>query len=67
MQKVVEVLKEEFGTKVIVKENTVKTTVQSINGNQIWGLKDIYEYVKVKDITLKRSGTGITIIVEFND
>jgi len=63
MQRVKEMLEMEFGTRVTVQGNVVKTTVKSINGNQIWGLQEIYRKNDVKDVNFKRSGTGITILV----
>ena len=63
MQEVKQILEDEFGTKVTTQNNVVKTTVKTINGSQIWALKDIYEYKKVKGVDLKRSGVGMTIIV----
>jgi hypothetical protein len=66
MQEVKTILENDFGTKVTVQGNVVKTTVTTINGNQIWGLKLIYDFEEVDEVTLKRSGTGITILVTLN-
>ncbi len=65
MQNVKQILESEFGTKVTTQENIVKTTVKTINGNNISNLSDIYFNPFVKEVLLKRSGTGLTIIVTF--
>jgi hypothetical protein len=67
MQEVKQILERGFNTRVTVQGNVVKTTVKSINGNQIWGLQEIYKKLTTKDVELKRSGTGITIIVTLED
>jgi hypothetical protein len=67
MQEVKQILEREFNTKVTIQGNVVKTTVKSINGSQIWGLQEIYKKLTVNDVELKRSGTGMTIIVTLED
>ena len=63
MQKIKETIEEIFETKVTVQDKIIKTTVQNINGNEIAALSDIYHLKDVLTIDLKRSGTGITILV----
>jgi len=57
-------LEELFGLTIQVNDKTLKVHVKVLNGNDIWNLTDIYSNRGVKEIILKRSGTGITIIVE---
>ena len=63
MQKIKETIEEIFETKVTVQDKIVKTTVKNINGNEITALFDIYCLKDVLTMDLKRSGTGITILV----
>lgn len=67
MQEVKQILEREFNTRVTVQGNVVKTTVKSINCNQIWGLQEICSKLIIRDVEFKRSGTGITIIVTLED
>lgn len=64
MQKVKQILESVFNKEVKKIGSTLKVNVQTINANQIiWGLSEIQKLESFKDLELKRSGTGITIIV----
>lgn len=68
MQEVRQILESVFEKEVRTIGNTLKVNVQSINANQIiWGLAEIQTLDAFKDVELKRSGTGITIIVTLED
>lgn len=59
-----------FGTdfKVRTFEGGYKVTVPSIDLTQMFDLTDLYKSVgEVRNITAKRSDTGITVIVEVVD
>ena len=57
-------LEDEFGTKVSVQGDTVKTTVPQLNGNSILGLGKIYLMEDVQNVNVKRSGTSVTVLVQ---
>ena len=63
MQKIKELLQEISGTKVTVQDKILKTTVKTINKEQIAALAVMLCLDNVEAIDLKRSGTGITILV----
>lgn len=64
MQNVKQILESVFNKEVKEQGNVLKVNVQSINSNQIiWGLSEIQKLAEVKDVNLKRSGTGITILI----
>lgn len=64
MQELKQFLESVFNKEVKTVGNTLKVNVQSINANQIiWGLAEIQKLNAYKDVELKRSGTGITVIV----
>lgn len=63
MQKVKNLLESEFNIVPKLQGSILKTHVGSISGNQVYGLKDIYCMPEVKEMNIKRSGTGLTILI----
>lgn len=53
-------------TKIADTDIKLKMTVGDLNKIQILTLAEISESELVKDLYIKRSGNGITIIVDFN-
>lgn len=62
-EKIKQLLEDEFGTKVQIQGETVKTTVPQLNGNSIMGLAKIYQMEDVQNVNVKRSGTSVTVLV----
>lgn len=54
------------GSNATIQENVVKITTKSINGGQISRLDSLYYEDHVKEIDIKRSGTGMTVLVTTN-
>jgi hypothetical protein len=69
MQEVKEILEREMGLEPKIIGNIVKAHTKKINGNDIMVLNDIYisDGFLIKGIELKRSGTGITILLTFEE
>lgn len=54
------------GKKVIIGDRLLKTHVQKLDHIDIYNLdqfNNVDQYPNVKDILIKRSGTGLTIII----
>lgn len=66
MQKVKNTLEIAFGKKVKVEGNIAKVHVDEIDGIGIYQLNafNMERFSQVKNVKLKRSGTGITILVD---
>lgn len=54
-------------SEVKVQGNVVKIHVKEINGFDLVYLTDVWELEFVTDFRIKRSGTGMTIIVTLKD
>jgi len=69
MQEVKEILEKELGVTPRTVGNSLKATLPSLNGNHIMVLNDIYlsDGFLIKGIEIKRSGTGLTIIITFEE
>lgn len=67
MQEVKEILEQELGLNAKIIGNVVKAHTTKLRGRELSILADIYssEYLGFENIEIKRSGTGITIIVTF--
>lgn len=63
--KIISVLKEIVDHGIITNDNTVKGNAKSLNIIDIVQLKNLYFDKYAIDVNLKRSGTGITIIVKY--
>jgi hypothetical protein len=69
MQTVKEILERELGLEPKIVGNVVKAHTTKLNGNDIVVLNDIYmsDGFLIKGVELKRSGTGLTIIITFEE
>lgn len=67
MQKVKTILEEVLGVTPRTVGNSLKVTLPKLNGNDISNLSDLYlsDNFFIKGIEIKRSGTGLNIIVTF--
>jgi len=65
MQETKEILERLFNKKASIIGNKLKINVQSIDTTSFELLAGIYFDESVNDIELKRSGTGITILITF--
>jgi hypothetical protein len=64
-----EILERELGLEPKIIGDVVKAHATKLNGNDIIVLNDIYmsDGFLIKGIELKRSGTGITILITFEE
>lgn len=67
MQKVKEILEDVLGVTPRTVGNSLKVTLPTLNGNDISNLNDLYlsDTLGVEQIEIKRSGTGLTVIITF--
>jgi hypothetical protein len=69
MQKVKNTLEIAFGEKVRVEGNTAKVHLKELDGVGIYQLNafNLERFSQVKDLKVKRSGMGLTVIVTVED
>lgn len=69
MQKVKNTLEIAFGKKVKVDGNTAKVHLKELDGVGIYQLNafNLERFKQVEDVRVKRSGTGLTVIVTVNE
>lgn len=66
MQKVKETLAHRFGKNpIVVSEKVLKINVSSINNTDFEIISGIWLDTEIEKIDLKRSGTGITVLLTF--
>lgn len=65
MQELKTILENGFGTKVTTQNNTLKLHLSKLQGREIVILNDLYlsDSLKIESLEVKRSGTGLTIII----
>ena len=69
MQNVKQILEDVLGVTPRTVGNSLKVTLPKLNGNDIANLNDLYlsDSLGIDEIEIKRSGTGLTIIVTFKE
>lgn len=65
MQKLIDFLEFHLDGTCKVKENNIKMHVKSISWTQFKNIGIVTTFHDIKDLNIKRSGTGVTIIIDY--